>query len=237
MQPMSLLGWLRGGSDEVGWDDLVRRVAEAIAEQARYGARGRLAFPAEVEVHIEVAGGGAAVARDFAGQAEFDRAVGAQLANRCDCPIGDLPLRDYRVEEGGRTRITVVEAASRPWAIVVEGGDRDGVEVRLPVGQDELRFGRGEWHGADRGARNDIVASANGEFVSRRAGRLFRVGNRLEVEALDQADDLLVRRSDGTTVRPARTASGRVSLAAGDAVELVDGVSGGRLVRLQVRRG
>ncbi len=234
---MSLLGWLRGGSDEVGWDDLVRHVADAIAQQAHYGPRGQTAFPAEVEVHIEVAAAAVAVARDFAGQADFDRAVGARVANRCDCAVGDLPLRDYRVEAGDQTRVTVVEAASTPWRVLIEGGDRDGAEVGLPAGKDEFRFGRGEWHGGDRAARNDIVVCASSDFVSRRAGRLFRVGNRLEVEALDQADHLVVHRADGAPVRPARTASGRVALAADDAVELVDGGATGQVVRLRVRRG
>lgn len=237
MARMGLLGWLRGGSDEVGWDDLVRRVVDAIAETGRYGARGRIAFPAGVEVHISIAGGGAAVARGFVEDAAFDREVGAQLANRCDCAAADLPLREYEVEEGPRTRVSITEAAVRPWTIRIEGGDRDGVELALDGAQEEIRFGRGEWHGADRHVRNDLVVAVEAEFVSRRAGRLWRVGNRLEVEALDQGDDLQVRRADGSSVRPARTASGRVPLTGEDAVELGEGRPEGRAVRLRIRRG
>lgn len=233
---MGLLGWLRGGSDEVGWDDLVRRVVEAIAAQAQFGARGRIAFPAQVEVHIEVAASAVAVARDFAAQADFDRQVAAQLANRCDCAEADLPLRDYHVEEGGRTRVRIEEGALRPWTVQVEGGDRDGTALELPV-QDVIRFGRGEWHGGERQAKNDLVVCGEAEFVSRRAGRLCRTGNRLEVESLDQADHLLVRRADGSTVRPVRTPSGRVSLAPGEVIELCDSRIADRVIRLRLGRG
>jgi hypothetical protein len=236
MGRMSLLGWLRGGSDEVGWDDLVRRVVDAIAEQGRYGARGRMAFPAQVEVHLEVAGGGAAVARTFLADSAFDRAVGAELANRCDAAASDLPLRDYLVAEGSRTRVRVVEGAVRPWQVLIEGGDRDGAAIALAAAPEQIRFGRGEWHGGDRQTRNDLVVAIEVEFVSRRAGRLWRIGNRLEVEALDQGDDLQVRRRDGSTTRPARTASGRVPVASEEVVELGDGRADGRAVRLRFRR-
>jgi len=233
---MSLLGWLRGGSDEVGWDDLVRRVVEALAGHAQFGARGAIAFPAQVEVHIEVAAAAVAVARDFVAQPDFDRQVAAQLANRCDCAESDLPLRDYHVSEGSKTRVRIAEGAVRPWSVRVEGGDRDGFAAELAV-QDVIRFGRGEWHGAERQARNDLVVAEAAEFVSRRAGRLCRSGNRLEVEALDQADHLVVRRADGATIRPARTASGRVALADGDAIELCDPrAEAERVIRLRLVR-
>src|SRR5262245_43558713 len=52
------VGWLssllRGGSDELGWDDLVRNVIDAIAAHRRYGPRGEAAFPPHVVVRITV---------------------------------------------------------------------------------------------------------------------------------------------------------------------------------------
>ena len=39
---MGWLGWLRGGSEELGFDDLVKRVAEALAKLARYVELGLL---------------------------------------------------------------------------------------------------------------------------------------------------------------------------------------------------
>jgi hypothetical protein len=56
----------------------------------------------------------------------------------------------------------------------------------------------------------------------------------LEVAALDQGDELVVRRASGETVRPARTARGRAVLKIGDAIELGDGRGG--TIRLLVQR-
>jgi hypothetical protein len=98
----------------------------------------------------------------------------------------------------------------------------------------ELRFGRGPWHGVDRQIPNDLVLCEKTEFVSRRAGRLLHDGAHLEVESLDQGDHLHVRRATGETVRPARTASGRVALREDDVIELVGGP--GEAVRLVLGR-
>jgi ERCC4-type nuclease len=104
----------------------------------------------------------------------------------------------------------------------------------LPAGWSELAFGRGPWHGGDHGARNDLVVCDKTEYVSRRAGRLYRAGNQVEVAALDQADELIVRRASGESVRPARTARGRALVKAGDAIELGDGRN--NVVRLVLER-
>ncbi|HEY3358212.1 MAG TPA: FHA domain-containing protein [Polyangia bacterium] len=229
-----LLRWLRGGSDELGWDDLVRRVADEVARLGRYGARGQVSFPPEVNVRITVAEGSLEVIRGFVGRPELDREVEAALANRCDCAPADLPLREYAVAAGAATAITVTEGAARAWELLIEGGDLAGRSVRLPPGQAEARFGRGEWHGPDQHVRNDLVVAQRTEYVSRRAGRLLRAGHVLEVEPLDQGDGLVVRRAAGEALRPARTASGRVPVRAGDVIELGDGH--GRAVRLVLRR-
>ena len=61
------MGWLsdlwKGGSDELGWDDLVRRVVEGVAALKRYGARGEIVFPGEVTVRITVGEGSVASTR------------------------------------------------------------------------------------------------------------------------------------------------------------------------------
>lgn len=232
------MGWLsnllRGGGDELGWDDLVRRVADGVAALRRHGARGEVVFPAEVTVRITVGEGSVDVVQGFVDRPDLDREIDAALQNRCDVPAEDLPRREYVVSSADRTSVTVVEGAPRAWCVVVDGGDLAGRTVTLPPGWTEAAFGRGEWHGGDQHARNDLVVCEQTEFVSRRAGRLFRVGNHLEVAALDQGDLLLVRRAGGETVRPARTARGRVSVKPGDAIELADGR--GACVRLVVQR-
>jgi hypothetical protein len=219
-------GWLRGGDDELGWDDLVRRIVEAVAVLAHRAERGRVAFPQEVAVRIVVAEGSLAVLEGFLGKPELDREVEARLANRFDCDPSALPVREYVLSAGDRTSVVAAEAAGRVWELAVEGGDLSGCALALPPGADELRFGRGEWHGPDRQVRNDLVICEKTEFVSRRAGRFSRTGHQLEVTALDQGDALLVRKADGEVVRPARTASGRIALRPGEAVELVDGRGG-----------
>lgn len=219
-------GLLRGGDDELGWDDLVRRVVEAVAALAHRADRGRVAFPAEVAVRIVVAEGSLAVLEGFLAKPELDREVEARLANRFDCAPSALPVRGYVLSAGDRTSVVATEAAGRVWELAVEGGDLSGRALALPPGADELRFGRGEWHGPDRQVRNDLVICEKTEFVSRRAGRFSRTGHQLEVTALDQGDALLVRKADGEVVRPARTARGRIAVRPGESVELVDGRGG-----------
>lgn len=230
-----LKSWVTGGADELGWDDLVRRVTRAVAATAHHGSRGRVVFPPEVEITVSVGDRGAEVVREFLQQPAFDRDVGAALANRTDCAAADLPLRSYRVEEGERLRARAREiAAASRWTLVIEGGDLDGRALEIPPGRTELRFGRGEWHGGDQQLKNDLIVSERCDFVSRRAGRLVFAGHLLEVESLDQGDFLTVRRGDGQSLRPARAASGRASLAQGDAIEL--GGGGEEAVRLILER-
>ena len=231
-----LFGWLRGGADELGWDDLVRRVVDAVSELRRFGARGRVAFPPQVEIDIVVAAGAVEVVRGFALRSDFDREVAAALANRTDCALADLPGRAYRVLEGERALVQAREAAPRGWQVRIEGGDRHGRAFAVPAGRAEISFGRGDWHGASHDSRNELVVCDRTEFVSRRAGRLHCLGGRLEVEALDQGDFLAVRRGDGSTIRPSRTPSGRVPLGEGEAIELSDGKSGEPAIRLVVER-
>ncbi len=220
-----LKSWVTGGADELGWDDLVRRAAKAIAEQAHYGPRGALAFPPEVDVDVAAPAGEVDVAREFVEDPDFDRQVAAALENRCDCPPSVLPFRSYSVAEGARLSLRARGRAGAPsrWVFRVAGGDSDDKLLELPAGRSEIRFGRGEWHGGDRQIQNDLIVCEDCPFVSRRAGKLLVTGNLLEVESLDQGDLLFVRRAQGQTIRPARAASGRAALREGDAVELSDG--------------
>lgn len=232
------MGWLsdllRGGDDELGWDDLIRRTVDAVAKLRTYGPRGESVFPEDVIVRITVGEGGAAIVQGFIDKPELDREVAAALANRCDLAVDALPAREYIVSVADRVSITASEGTVKSWRLVIAGGDRDGETLELPASWTELAFGRGPWHGADHGARNDLVVCDKTEFVSRRAGRLFRAGHQLEVASLDQADELVVRRASGETVRPARTARGRAIVKPDDVIELSDGKGGA--VRLQVQR-
>lgn len=225
---------LRGGSGELGWDDLVRRIVDAISGLRRYGPLGEPTFPPEVIVRITVPGSGVAVVQRFLDRPELDREVAAGVANRCDAHPEALPAREYALSSADRVSVTVTEAAPRAWRLVISGGDLDGHTLALPPVWSELAFGRGAWHGADHGARNDLVVCERTEFVSRRAGRLYRAGHQLEVAALDQGDQLIVRRGSGDAIRPSRTARGRAAVAAGDAIELGDGR--GDSMRLVVER-
>jgi len=232
------MGWLsdllRGGGDELGWDDLIRRIVDAVMPLRRYGPRGESTFPASAIVRITVPEGGAAVVQGFLDRPELDREVGAALANRCDIVAEALPAREYVLSVADRVSITASEGAPRAWTLAIGGGDLDGQTLALPAAWTELAFGRGPWHGPDHGARNDLVVCERTEFVSRRAGRLYRAGHQLEVAALDQGDELVVRRASGETVRPARTARGRAVVRPDDTIELGDGRGGG--VRLRVQR-
>ncbi len=232
------MGWLsellRGGSGELGWDDLIRQIVDALAALRRYGPRGEAAFPADAVVRITVPEGGASVVQGFLDRPELDREVAAALANRCDVAADALPAREYVVSVADRASVTASEGAPRTWRVTIAGGDLDGATLELPASWSELGFGRGAWHGADHGARNDLVVCERTEFVSRRAGRLYRAGHQLEVASLDQGDELVVRRASGEAIRPARTARGRAIVRPDDAIELGDGRGGG--LRLVVQR-
>ena len=233
------MGWLsdllRGGSGELGWDDLIRQVVDALAALRRYGPRGETAFPADAVVRITVPEGGVAVVQGFVDRPELDREVAAALANRCDVAADALPAREYVVSAADRASITASEGAPRAWQVTIAGGDLDGATLALPGAWTELAFGRGAWHGADHGARNDLVICERTEFVSRRAGRLYRAGHQLEVASLDQGDELVVRRPSGETIRPARTARGRATVRHDDAIELGDGRGGALRLTFQRR--
>lgn len=224
------MGWLsdllRGGADELGWDDLIRRVVDEVARHKRFGERGEVVFPVDVVVRITIGQGSIATIQEFVDRPDLDREVGAALANRCDVPTSQLPRREYVVSPADRTTIAATEGAPKTWRFVVEGGDRNGATLTLPSGWSEAAFGRGEWHGGDQHARNDLVICEHTEFVSRRAGRIHRVGHLLEVESLDQGDLLSVKRPGGEAVRPSRTARGRAAVRSGDAIELSDGRGG-----------
>lgn len=232
------MGWLsdllRGGDDELGWDDLIRRTVEAVAKLRTYGPKGEPVFPEDVIVRITVPEGGAAIVQGFIDRPDLDREVAAALANKCDVATDALPAREYIVSVADRASITASEGTAKTWRLVIAGGDRDAQTLELPASWTELAFGRGPWHGADHGAKNDLVVCDKTEFVSRRAGRLYRAGHQLEVAALDQADELVVRRASGETVRPARTARGRAIVKPGDTIELGDGK--GSALRLHVQR-
>jgi hypothetical protein len=232
------MGWLsdllRGGDDELGWDDLIRRTVDEVAKLRSYGQRGESVFPEDVIVRITVPEGAVAVVQGFIDRPDLDREVGAALANKSDVAVDALPAREYVVSAADRASITVTEGIAKAWRIVISGGDLDGQTLALPASWTELAFGRGPWHGADHGARNDLIVCEKTEFVSRRAGRLYRAGHQLELAALDQADELVVRRASGETVRPARTARGRAIVKPDDTIELGDGKGGA--VRLVVQR-
>ena len=221
------MGWLsgliRGGSDELSWDDLIKRIVDVVAEQRRFGQRGEPAFPPELVVRITVPN--VAVVNGFIAKPELDREVAAAVANRCDVEASALPSREYLVSAGDRVAVTASEGTPRRWRFGIAGGDRDGQLLEPPDDWKELTFGRGP---------NDLAVCERTEFVSRSAGKLFRAGHQLEVAALDQGDELIVRRASGETIRPARTARGRVTIAAGDSIEVGDG-RGGTLRMLVIR--
>lgn len=225
------MGWLgrlmQGGSNELGWDDLVRGIVDAILPLKVYGPKGELTFPDEVVIRITVLEVQRGVIAAFIDKPELDHEVGASLANRCDVAPQALPTREYVVSVADRTSIIATEGAPRTWKIGVVGGDRDGATLALPASWTELAFGRSE-------ANNDLAICDKTPFVSRRAGKLYRAGNQLEVASLDQGDELLVRRPSGETVRPSRTARGRAAVKADDTIELGDGR--GNTVKLVVTR-
>lgn len=221
-----LKGMLRGGSDELGWDDLIRRIVDAVSTLRRFGPKGEVAFPDEVIVRITVAEGSVGIIQGFLDRPDLDRDVAAALANKHDVATEALPARGYVVSAADRTTVTATEGAPKSWRFTIAGGDRDGQSLALPTGWTELGFGRGP--------ENELVVCDKTAFVSRRAGRLYRAGHLVEVASQDQADELVVRRAAGETLRPARTSRGRVVLKDGDTIELGDGR--GAVVRLVLER-
>ena len=226
-----LTSLLRGGADELGWEDLLRRVSDALADGATFGARGKRVWPEAVLVELAVPAAHEAAARQFAADPRFDREVAMAVANRCDVAAEEVPPREYAVAVRERAAVRVRAQEAPAWELVIEGGDRAGQVLPVPAGAGPWVLGRG-----GDGAC-ELVVCERAAFVSRRAGELRRQGTQLAVAALDQGDLLLVRKPDGEQVRPARTASGQVVLHEGATVELTSGRDGrDEPVRLHLRR-
>ena len=223
---------LSGGEHELGRDDLLRRVEEGIYALRRADSRGLDAFPAGVRVRITARDGSIDTLRAFVADERFERDVLAALQNRLVKPA-QLPARRYEVVRGDADNVEILEDARVPVAVlVVEDGDRAGTRWPLENVAREWRLGRGRWHAEhpdDQRLPNDFVITDALAFVSRAAAVLRRHGGLLELESRQQGDFLVVVRRDGATLRPSRTASGRIVVAPGDRLELHDGRDG-RLV-------
>jgi hypothetical protein len=210
--------------EELGQPDLLRRVTEGIVSLARHADRGLPVLPPEVEVRIKVAEGGVQVIERFVQDPAFDREVEARVLNELVRLRPDgLPVRRYVVESADKTAVEVREAPLRRFRLRIEGGDRDGAAIMLPVTRRQYLLGRSDWHGDEMQVANDVVLSETERAVSRRAARLHRSAAGLELESLDQREAVIVERTDGERLRPALTASGRVPLVAGDRIEFTDG--------------
>lgn len=225
----ALAGPLSGGEDELGREDLLRRLEEGILALKRHGPRGKEVFPAGVRVRVEVAEGSVATVRAFVSDPAFERDLEDRLQNRLVAPDA-LPARRYRVVRGDATRVDVIEDEALVSAVlVVEGGDRDGDRYPVELHRREWRVGRGRWHQErpdDQRLPNDVVLTDSAPWVSRAAALLRRTGAFLEVEARQQGEFLVVVRKEGTQVRPSNTAAGRVPLRVGDRLEFHDGADG-----------
>lgn len=210
--------------EELGQPDLLRRVTDGIVSLARHADRGLPVLPPEVEVRIKVGDGGVQVIERFVQDPAFDREVEARVLNELVRLRPDgLPVRRYVVEPGERNAVEVREAPLRRFRLRIQGGDRDGAAITLPVARRQYLLGRGDWHGDEMQVANDVALCEGERAVSRRAARLHRSAAGLELESLDQREALIVQKADGERVRPALTASGRVSVVPGDRVEFTDG--------------
>lgn len=221
---MGLKTLLTGGASELGQPDLLRKVVDGILKLRRHGGRGIEVLPAEVEVRITVGEGGVQAIQTFLEDPAFDREVEASLLNRLVHAREDrMPVRHYKVEAGARTSVEVAEVQPRALRLRVEGGDRDGMTFPMPPGRRDLLLGRGPWHGDDQQVANDVIVAEKEKTVSRRAARVRRAGASMEIEALDQREAMVVVKPDGSKLRPALAASGRVQIRPGDAIEFTDG--------------
>jgi hypothetical protein len=217
-------GALDGGASETGRPDLLRRVVDGIVKLASHGERGLVVLPPEVEVRVGVAEGSLQVIERFVNDAAFDREVEAEVLNRLVRAREDqMPTRRYIVSSSDKPSVVVTEAPPRAYHLRVQGGDRDGQSLPLPAARRDLLVGRGPWHGDDQHVANDVVLCDAERGVSRKAARLRRIGAAYEVESLDQREALSVLRPDGQRLRPSLSASGRVPLRPGDALEFTDG--------------
>lgn len=229
---MSLLHRFRklldGGDQELGREDLLRQIEEGILALRRHGARGKEVFPPAVRVEIHAAEGSLATLRAFVEDPLFERELEARLSNRL-VAAEELPARRYRVESGEHSEVRVEEEASLLLGrAVVVGGDKDGAELTLEAVRREWRLGRGAWHqerADDQRLPNDLVLTDTLSYVSRAAALLRRSGALLEVESRQQGEFLIVVRKDGSQLRPAMAASGRVPVKPGDRLDFHDGAS------------
>ena len=221
---MGLKTLLTGGASELGQPDLLRKVVDGILKLKRHGGRGIEVLPAEVEVNITVAEGGVQAIESFLEDPTFDRDVEAALLNRLVHAREDrMPVRHYHVKAGDRTSVEVAEIQPRTLQLRVAGGDRDGSSFPLPPGRRDLLMGRGPWHGDDQQVANDVIVADKEKTISRKAARVRRSGAAMEIESLDQREAMVVVKPDGSRLRPALAATGRVQLRPGDAIEFTDG--------------
>lgn len=236
---------LAGGDDELGREDLLRHIEAGILALKRHGARGKEVFPAGVCVRITAppsdrGGGGLATLRAFVADPGFERDLEARLQNRL-VDAGAFPARVYIVSEGDASEVVVEENAHAISAIlVIEGGDRDGDRFPVDLGRREWRIGRGRWHQErpdDQRLPNDIVLTEKEAWVSRAAALLRRSGAFLEIEARQQGEFVIVARRDGSLLRPAMTAAGRLAVGPGDRIEFHDGQNGRITLRIDAPEG
>ena len=221
---MGLKTLLSGGASELGQPDLLRKVVDGILKLRRHGGRGIEVLPEEVQVRIKVGEGGVQAIQTFLEDPSFDREVEAALLNRLVHAREDrMPVRHYSVEAGERTSVEVAEIPARTLQLRVAGGDRDGVKIPVPAGRRDLLLGRGPWHGDDQHVANDVIVADADKTISRRAARIRRAGASLEIESLDQREAMVVVKPDGSKLRPALSASGRVPVRPGDAIQFTDG--------------
>jgi len=233
-----LITGLRGGEGELGHPDLLRKVVDGILKLRRHGDRGMEFLPPEVEVRIGVAEGGVQVLERWVNDPAFDREVEAGLKNRLVRAHDDaLPVRRYVVEVSKQNTVTVKELQPRGYQLKIESGDRAGTEIPLSPDRRDLLLGRSQWHGDDQQVANDIIISENERAISRRAARLHRTGASFELQSLDQREALSVVRPDGTRLRPALSASGRVPVKPGDLIEFSDGAKPVVVLRLEETEG
>lgn len=233
----ALKGFLGDDSDgELGGADLYALVAKGILALGRRDAKGKLVLPAGVEIRVTAVDGSLATLEQWSRSAETNREIDARLVNERVEPA-DLPVRRWTVCRGETNGIEVVDDPDPVLAVlVVEGGDKDGDRFPVGPGRREWRLGRGRWH-SDSRLPNDIVLSDTAAWLSRGAAILRRVGTGFEVESRDQGEFLVVHPRDGTSRRPALTASGRVALNTGDRLEFHDGKAERVVLRVDAAHG
>ena len=233
-------GWLdslkaafTGGKSELGREDLLVRICDALDAMKHHGQRGETRLPPAVNVRISVAEGSVEVLRLMVEDPSFDKELRDRLLNRYHrIKIDALPLVRCTVVAGPINGVEVRESNDlRALMLCIEGGDRDGELLSLKADRRTFHLGRGPWHDEDR-ISNDLVVSEADAFISRRAARLHRSGPFFEIEAVDQDDCLFVMRPNGDRIRPARTVEQRLQVRPGDIVELTDG--GNELIRLHL---